>query len=386
MLTTLAPQNLGNRDAGIFVAATTNFDGAGKWKDDYSAFFAGKKVTILPDNDEPGEKHALRVAASIYPHAIGVKIVRLPGLQEKGDVSDYLKSHTDSDLLAEIQKAPRWHPPIEDCGLLVPIMSFLKDVPEEIDWLVTGVIQRGANGVFCADAKGAKSFASLDMALSLAIGVPWLGFDVPKPTRVALISREDTPGLTAWRTQHLLLGKRGDTNQLQTNLYINTGRQSKELMLDNEEEVIELMSVMKQWQIEFAIFDVFNVMHAADENDNTEMRTILRQLSRVQAEVGCCIGVAHHYNKAGSTSTTQRLRGSSAIAGWAEWLIGLTLVDEVQKIRRMEFELKAAQPPDAIGFKIHERGIDKVLTLEREELATLSAIPASSAAARYMKR
>jgi hypothetical protein len=83
---------------------------------------------------------------------------------------------------------------------------------------------------------------------------------------------------------------------------------------------------------------------------------------------------------------TQRLRGSSAIAGWAEWLIGLTLVDEVQKIRRMEFELKAAQPPDAIGFKIHERGIDKVLTLEREELATLSAIPASSAAARYMKR
>src|SRR6516165_10800424 len=188
MLTTLAPQNLGNRDAGIFVAATTNFDGAGKWKDDYSAFFAGKKVTILPDNDEPGEKHALRVAASIYPHAIGVKIVRLPGLQEKGDVSDYLKSHTDSDLLAEIQKAPRWHPPIEDCGLLVPIMSFLKDVPEEIDWLVTGVIQRGANGVFCADAKGAKSFASLDMALSLAIGVPWLGFDVPKPTRVALIS------------------------------------------------------------------------------------------------------------------------------------------------------------------------------------------------------
>jgi hypothetical protein len=97
--------------------------------------------------------------------------------------------------------------------------------------------------------------------------------------------------------------------------------------------------------IEFAIFDVFNVMHAADENDNTEMRRVLRQLSRIQAEVGCGIGVVHHFNKAESGSMTQRLRGSSAIAGWAEWLIEISIADEDQKIRHMEFELKAAQPP-----------------------------------------
>jgi hypothetical protein len=356
---------LNNRDAGVYVAATTNFDGAGKWKDEYSAYFAGKRVVILPDNDEPGEKHALRVAASIYPHALGVKIVRLPGLEAKGDVSDYLKSHTGSDLFAEIQKALQWHPPIEARGLLVPLTSFLKEAPEEIDWLITGVIQRGANGFLCAVPKGGKSWAATDMALSLAMGVPWLGFDVPKPVRFALISREDIPTLTAWRTKHLLLGKRGDTNLAETNLYINTRQQSNELMLDNEEQVGELVMAMKWRQVEFAIFDVFNVMHGADENDNPEMRKVLRQLSKIQSQVGCGIGVVHHSNKAESGSMTQRLRGSSAIAGWAEWLIGISIVDEEQKIRRMEFELKAAQPPNPINFRIVSNDANGVASLAR---------------------
>jgi hypothetical protein len=49
---------------------------------------------------------------------------------------------------------------------------------------------------------------------------------------------------------------------------------------------------------------------------------------------------------------TQRLRGASAIAGWAEWLIGISMADEETKVRRMDFELKAACPPDPIYFQI----------------------------------
>ena len=39
-------------------AATTNFDGAGKWNDKYNAYFLGKRVVVLADNDEIGRKHA----------------------------------------------------------------------------------------------------------------------------------------------------------------------------------------------------------------------------------------------------------------------------------------------------------------------------------------
>jgi hypothetical protein len=152
--------------------------------------------------------------------------------------------------------------------------------------------------------------------------------------------------------RNLLAGKSGDHGMLEQNLYVNTRQQTREFFLDNSDQWAELVDALKRRQIEFAIFDVFNVMHGADENDNTEMRNVLRQLSGIQAEVGCGIGVVHHYSKSEAGSMTQRLRGASAIAGWAEWLIGISIADEDTKTRRMDFELKAAQPPDPIYYRI----------------------------------
>ena len=132
-------------------------------------------------------------------------------------------------------------------------------------------------------------------------------------------------------------------------------------MLDNTEQIAELLAALKLLRPGFAIFDVFNVLHCADENDNQEMRVILRQLSTIQAEIGCGIGVVHHYNKADQGSMTQRLRGSDAIAGWAEWLIGISMTDAETKTRRMDFELKAAQPPDPVYYRIESDAVSAKL-------------------------
>src|SRR5207248_111399 len=95
--------NLSNREKSWFFASTTNFDGAGKWREEYSVFFAGKRVVIFPDNDEPGRRHAEQVAASVHRYATGVKVVTLPGLKEKEDVSDWLETgHNADDLLKQV--------------------------------------------------------------------------------------------------------------------------------------------------------------------------------------------------------------------------------------------------------------------------------------------
>ena len=342
----------------VRVTATTNFDGAGKWREEYAPFFAGKKTVIFPDQDEIGRKHAQRVATSLYPYACGVKVVTLPGLSDHGDVSDYLQTHTVADLIAQIKKTPQWHPEDTPQRLFVPATTFVAQAPDQIDWLVEGIIERGANGFFSAVPKGGKSWAAIDLALSLALGCDWLGFRVPQAVRVALISREDNPSLTGWRIRKTFGGKPCVAPSLiETNLYVNSRRESPELMLDNPEQMAELMAALKKLRPQFAIFDVFNVLHIADENDNQEMRVVLRQLSTIQTEIGCGIGVVHHYNKSDQGSMTQRLRGSSAIAGWAEWLIGISMADEETKTRRMEFELKAAQPPDPIHYRIESTDV-----------------------------
>ena len=248
--------------------------------------------------------------------------------------------------------------------LFVPAPRFIAQAPERINWLVEGVIERGANGFFSAVPKGGKSWAAVDLSISLALGCDWLGFKVPEAVKVALISREDNPSLTAWRIRNTFRGKPcAAPSLIETNLYVNSRRESAELMLDNPGQMAELMAALKTIRPQFALFDVFNVLHSADENDNQEMRTVLRQLSAIQAEIRCGIGLVHHYNKSDQGSMTQRLRGSSAIAGWAEWLIGISMVDEETKTRRMEFELKAAQPPNPIFYRIE--GTAESARLER---------------------
>ena len=72
------------------LTATTNPLGAGKWSDIYNPGFAGRDVVILPDNDEPGRKHSSEVSQSLFKTAKSIKILNLPDLPEKGDVSDWL--------------------------------------------------------------------------------------------------------------------------------------------------------------------------------------------------------------------------------------------------------------------------------------------------------
>lgn len=339
---------------GAFLAATTNFDGAGKWNDADSIYFAGKKGIILADNDEVGRKHAERVAQSIYPVALVVKVVHFPELPEKGDVSDFLEKHTGEELLKRINAAPRWRPSEPTSNLLVTAPEFLKNRPVDFDWIVQGVIERGANGVIVADPKAGKSFAAADLSVSLAIGAEnWLGLNIPRSIRVALISREDNPSLTAWRIRSLFAGKAtGNPSLLEQNLWVNTRQQSAQYQLDHEEQYAEMLEELKRRKPELLVLDVFNVLHNAQENDNTEMRLVLAKLTNLQAQVGCSIALVHHFTKSDVGGIVRRMRGSSAISGWAEWIIGISIADEMNGIRRMDFEVKAGQPPDPIHFRI----------------------------------
>jgi len=87
--------------------ATTNPQGAGKWRDEYSESLRGAHVVILPDNDDVGRKHADQVIASLCGIAASVKRIDLPGLREKGDICDWIQAGgTREELDDLIAKAP----------------------------------------------------------------------------------------------------------------------------------------------------------------------------------------------------------------------------------------------------------------------------------------
>lgn len=99
--------------AGFFGpnVATTNPQGAGKWRPEYGAVLDGKTVCVLPDFDAPGDKHGAAVCAQIYARGAATKVVRLdlPELPAKGDVCDWLNTGgTVARLLELLDAAPKW--------------------------------------------------------------------------------------------------------------------------------------------------------------------------------------------------------------------------------------------------------------------------------------
>lgn len=100
----------GEKDADSLIRlglpATTNAMGASKWKPEYSEFLRGKDVVILPDNDEPGRRHADLIAGHIAGIAKTIRVITISQLP-KGDVTDWLEQEGGSNdrLLETISKS-----------------------------------------------------------------------------------------------------------------------------------------------------------------------------------------------------------------------------------------------------------------------------------------
>lgn len=121
------------------LVATCSVGGAGNWREatnHYSESLAGRPIVILPDHDEPGQKHALDVARSLASTAPAIKIIDLPGLPEKGDVVDWLDAGGTLDQLRDfVQSAPLWR-----AAPFKPIES--EDDPHRLARICVGSFER----------------------------------------------------------------------------------------------------------------------------------------------------------------------------------------------------------------------------------------------------
>ena len=132
--------------AAIGLCATSSPMGAGKWKAHYNEYLRDKDVVIIPDNDEPGRKHAKSIAEGLQGVAAIVKILQLPGLPDKGDVSDWLRNGGSKEKLLQL---------VEECAA-----GALED-PENIDEKLSALLEKARDGNTEAPFDAAPLLATL---------------------------------------------------------------------------------------------------------------------------------------------------------------------------------------------------------------------------------
>ena len=158
------------------LVATCNVGGAGKWTDSLSPWLAGRSVVILPDNDNAGREHAKKVAKSLDGIARSVLVLELPGLPQKGDVSDWLDQGHSVAELKELVASPRT---AGIASLRDATMTFIDRLRgeqprlidsgiSELDYAVSGGFEHGEQIVVAGRPGHGKSAIGMQMVYSLA--------------------------------------------------------------------------------------------------------------------------------------------------------------------------------------------------------------------------
>lgn len=183
----------GEKDADRLSAfgllATTNAGGAEKWSADLNRYFEGRDVYIIPDNDEPGERHAAKVAENLAAIAREIRIVRLPGLPPKGDVSDWLNAGGTGDELARLMQSTPKVEPASETRLIQSSGEFLDGfVPP--DYLFDGLVQRRFCYSLTAPTGHGKTAVALLLSACKALGLA-VGKHETDPGRVLYFAGEN---------------------------------------------------------------------------------------------------------------------------------------------------------------------------------------------------
>lgn len=317
----------GERDVhsleALGLTATCNSGGAGKWKPQYSETLAGAKVCILPDNDGPGRKHGIQVANSLHGKASSVKVIELPGLAEKQDVSDWLAGGgTREELLALVEQAEEWQPteqlPEEPQEFLPSVLTHAELVQGElppVEWQVTNLIPKGGISIIGGDSGVGKSWLALHLAQCVASGQALLNTFPVAQGKVLVLDAESGPSLLERRVKKLFAGLRAENAdaEIPADLPITFLPMAMRFKAETAGQFAEYL--VKEG-VSLVIADPLIHFAGVEENSAEGMAAFFEVIREIAKQADCTFVFTHHSRKESrlaSNSAGQMLRGSSAI-------------------------------------------------------------------------
>jgi hypothetical protein len=173
---------------------------------------AGRFVVILPDNDESGQTYEDTSASCLMqlsPRAM-VKVARLPGLPDKGDIVDWLEARNGkpveeikTELLELVKHAEAAREPQKQGNSTAEEKRFF--TPKRISWeelekqpdlssslLENRALERGQGGLLFGPSGCGKSTLGFQMCSCWSAGMAGAHIAPVKPLRIAILQTEDS--------------------------------------------------------------------------------------------------------------------------------------------------------------------------------------------------
>ena len=298
--------------------ATTCPMGAGKWREAFAQTLKGAELVILPDNDDAGRAHAEQIAASCAAVGATVRVVALPGLPPKGDVTDWLDlgDNNIDRLEVLIGESPRWtademqrqHRTRWRLDELMENDSIMRPPPP----IVPRLAWAGRSTLLAAREKAGKSTLTGYLTAAVSNGTPFLGEPCQRGT-VLVIGLEEFIGDTARRLRHF----EADA----TRVFL-VDRFAGDPSIRPEEFRAHVEAVDPQLVIIDSL-TAYSHGQIQDDNNATQMAKVVQPLTDVVHQLGIALILIHHAAKGNG-----KYRGSTAIGGGVDVVVEFDIPEE----------------------------------------------------------
>ncbi len=311
--------------------ATTNVQGAQKWKrqcDEHGIheWFKGKNTVICPDNDQPGRDHAQQIADSLRGIVTSVKILSLPGLDEKQDVSDFIALHGDNarqELLKILQATPEYKQPRSLSNIISFPDLMSMDLPDP-RMVIHDILPEGLC-ILAGAPKIGKSWLVHDLSLAVACGHLALGMFQCSQGAVLHLALEDS--LRRFRKRMGLL--LGPAEAPETGMFAcewpRIGHEVKGKGADG-------LDLIQHWledhheTARLVVIDTLSKIRPSKPSNKTVYERDyedLEGLHQLASSYGVAIILVHHLNKGKHDDAFNSVSGSTGLTGAADsvWLL-----------------------------------------------------------------
>jgi hypothetical protein len=229
----------------------------------------------------------------------------------------------------------------------------------QTQWLVEELWTDQAVGILGGEPKCCKSFLALDVAVSVASGAACLRqFPVRRSGPVLLFPAEDSLAVVRGRLEGIAAAAQVPFGSLPVQVIT-----APSLRLDTEPYRQRLSRTVQEQRPVLLILDPLIRLHRVDENDATQIATLLSYLRQLQRQFQLAVMLVHHARKDSHASRPgQALRGSSELHGWGDSNLymrrkgsQLTLSTEHRAAPSQDhIPLQLAESGSAVALKIME--------------------------------
>lgn len=225
----------------------------------------------------------------------------------------------------------------------VNLSDVIDNLPPLKPELIHGLLRHGHKMLISAPSKAGKSFLLMELAVCVAEGMSWIGFEVEQG-KVLYVNLEldsasclhrfadiyDRLGLTSRHPENItVLNLRGHATTLGALTPILSRR-------------------FKDSGYSCMIFDPLYKINDGDENNAGDMTRLCNQFDAIARECGCSTVYSHHYSKGASakyTSSMDRSSGSGVFARDPDCIVAMSEI-EATEMHMETYRNMYGLPPD----------------------------------------